>query len=97
MSEKLFCFFVFAKDTKKREYKTKVLKKLMTKAEHTAFGEHFHFTKLLQQKNPIEGLTNRFDKKKTKTILGAVFILLSFYFFFAFQLCRTACPANFHC
>ena len=34
---------------------TKVLKKLMTKAEHTAFGEHFHFTKLLQQKNPIEG------------------------------------------
>lgn len=34
---------------------TKVLKKLLTKAEHTAFGEHFHFTKLLQQKNPIEG------------------------------------------
>lgn len=34
---------------------TKVLKKLLTKAEHTAFGEHFHFTKLLQQKNPIDG------------------------------------------
>lgn len=33
---------------------TKVLKKLLTKAEHTAFGEHYHFTKLLQQKNPIE-------------------------------------------
>ncbi len=32
---------------------TKVLKKLLTKAEHTAFGEHFHFTKLLQQKDPI--------------------------------------------
>lgn len=33
---------------------TKVLKKLLAKAEHTAFGEHYHFTKLLQQKNPIE-------------------------------------------
>lgn len=33
---------------------TKVLKKLLTKAEHTAFGEHFNFTKLLQQKNPVQ-------------------------------------------
>lgn len=33
---------------------TKVLKKLLKKAEFTAFGEHYHFTKLLQAKNPIE-------------------------------------------
>ena len=26
----------------------KVLTKLLAKAEHTAFGEHFNFTKLLQ-------------------------------------------------
>ena len=32
----------------------KVLKKLLKKAEFTAFGEHFHFTKLLQEKNPID-------------------------------------------
>lgn len=32
---------------------TKVLKKLLTKAEHTAFGEHYHFTKLLKEKNSI--------------------------------------------
>ena len=32
---------------------TKVLKKLLTKAQHTAFGEHFHFTKLLQQSDSI--------------------------------------------
>ncbi|MES2587377.1 MAG: DNA translocase FtsK [Bacteroidota bacterium] len=34
-------------------------------------------------KNPLGNLSNRFDKKKTKTILGAIFVLLSFYFFFA--------------
>lgn len=34
---------------------TKVLKKLLKKAEFTAFGEHYRFTKLLQAKNPIEG------------------------------------------
>lgn len=34
---------------------TKVLKKLLKKAEFTAFGEYYHFTKLLQAKNPIEG------------------------------------------
>ena len=32
----------------------KVLKKLLKKAEFTAFGEHFHFSKLLQEKNPID-------------------------------------------
>lgn len=32
----------------------KVLKKLLTKAEHTAFGEHYHFTKLLSSKNQVE-------------------------------------------
>ncbi len=32
----------------------KVLKKLLKKAEFTAFGEHFHFTKLLQEKNPMD-------------------------------------------
>jgi len=31
----------------------KVLKKLLTKAEHTAFGEQFHFSTLLQHSNPI--------------------------------------------
>jgi DNA segregation ATPase FtsK/SpoIIIE, S-DNA-T family len=34
-------------------------------------------------KNPITNLSSRFDKKKTKTILGSVFLLLSIYFFFA--------------
>src|ERR1700752_2716273 len=33
---------------------TKVLKKLLKKAEFTAFGEHYHFTKLLQSKDPVE-------------------------------------------
>lgn len=32
----------------------KVLKKILKKAEFTAFGEHFHFTKLLQEKDPID-------------------------------------------
>ncbi len=32
----------------------KVLKKLLAKAQHTAFGEHYNFTKLLQEKNPVE-------------------------------------------
>ncbi len=40
---------------------TKVLKKLMSKAEHTAFGEHFGFTKLLQEKNPINGFQTTVD------------------------------------
>ncbi|MFN5416344.1 MAG: hypothetical protein ACK5B9_04755 [Flavobacteriia bacterium] len=34
-------------------------------------------------KNPIAGISSRFDRKKTRTIIGAIFILLSFYFFFA--------------
>ncbi|MGV3629693.1 MAG: DNA translocase FtsK 4TM domain-containing protein [Bacteroidota bacterium] len=34
-------------------------------------------------KNPVAGISSRFDRKKTKTILGAVFVLLSFYCFFA--------------
>ena len=33
---------------------TKVLKKLMTKAQYTAFGEHYHFTKILGSKNQVE-------------------------------------------
>lgn len=32
----------------------KVLKKLLAKAQNTAFGEHYNFAKLLQEKNPIE-------------------------------------------
>jgi len=32
---------------------SKVLKKLMTKAQYTAFGEHYHFTKLLNSKNSV--------------------------------------------
>ena len=34
-------------------------------------------------KNPIESLSNRFDKKKVKSTVGALLILLSFYLFFA--------------
>src|SRR6202008_2530176 len=33
---------------------SKMLRKLLRKAEFTAFGEHFHFTKLLQDKDPIK-------------------------------------------
>ncbi len=33
---------------------TKVLKKLLTKAQFTAFGEHYHFTKLLGSKNHVQ-------------------------------------------
>lgn len=32
----------------------KTLNKLMTKAQFTAFGEHYHFSKLLNSKNPVE-------------------------------------------
>ena len=32
----------------------KVLKKLMTKAQYTAFGEHYHFGRLLGSKNSVE-------------------------------------------
>lgn len=32
----------------------KELRKLLTKAQFTAFGEHYNFTKLLQEKNPIK-------------------------------------------
>jgi len=42
---------------KRKDYvsqQTKVLKKLLSKAEHTAFGEHYNFTKLLQEKNITE-------------------------------------------
>lgn len=35
------------------------------------------------KKNPIESLSNRFDKKKVKSTVGALLILLSFYLFFA--------------
>lgn len=34
-------------------------------------------------KNPLGALSGRFDKKKTRTITGAILVLLSFYFFFA--------------
>lgn len=35
------------------------------------------------KKNPLGALSQRFDKKKTKTILGAILMLFSFYFFLA--------------
>lgn len=35
------------------------------------------------RKNPLDYLSNRFDKQRTKTILGAVLTLISLYFFFA--------------
>jgi hypothetical protein len=34
-------------------------------------------------KNPIEGLSTRFDKKKVKSTVGALLILFSFYLFLA--------------
>lgn len=40
-------------------------------------------SKRVELKNPIAGLTNRFDKKKVKTITGSVFILTAFYLFLA--------------
>lgn len=33
---------------------SRMLKKLLSKAEHTAFGEHYNFTKLLQHKDFVE-------------------------------------------
>lgn len=35
------------------------------------------------RKNPLAALSNRLDKKRTKTILGAMLVLFAFYFFFA--------------
>lgn len=35
------------------------------------------------RKNPLAALSNRLDKKRTKTILGAILVLFAFYFFFA--------------
>lgn len=35
------------------------------------------------RKNPLAALSNRLDKKRTKTILGVILVLFSFYFFFA--------------
>jgi DNA segregation ATPase FtsK/SpoIIIE, S-DNA-T family len=37
----------------------------------------------VELKNPVAGLTNRFDKKKVKTITGSIFILTAFYLFLA--------------
>lgn len=37
----------------------------------------------LNLKNPIEGLSNRFDKKKVKSTVGVLLILFSFYLFLA--------------
>ena len=37
----------------------------------------------IRMKNPVSGLSSRFDRKKTRTVLGAVFVLLAFYCFFA--------------
>lgn len=37
----------------------------------------------MKLKNPVEGLTNRFDKKKVKSSVGVLLILLSFYLFLA--------------
>ncbi|MCP2839669.1 hypothetical protein, partial [Salmonella enterica] len=31
----------------------KVLKKLMTKAQYTAFGEHYHFNRLLSARDSV--------------------------------------------
>ena len=45
------------------------------KAEKAKSGEK------IKIKNPVEGLTGRFDKKKVKTTVGAMLILLSFYLF----------------
>lgn len=36
----------------------KTLRKLLTKARYTAFGEHYNFAQILQHKNPIEAFRN---------------------------------------
>jgi hypothetical protein len=49
---------------KKKNYvaqQDKVLKKLLAKAQHTAFGEHYNFTKLLQEKNIVEQFQKTVD------------------------------------
>lgn len=40
-------------------------------------------SKRVELKNPVASLTNRFDKKKVKTITGSIFILTAFYLFLA--------------
>lgn len=40
-------------------------------------------SKRVELKNPVAGITNRFDKKKVKTITGSIFILTAFYLFLA--------------
>ena len=40
-------------------------------------------SKRVELKNPVTGFTNRFDKKKVKTITGSIFILTAFYLFLA--------------
>ena len=37
----------------------------------------------VKMKNPIEGLSTRFDKKKVKSTIGALLVLFSFYLFLA--------------
>ena len=52
----------------------KVLKKLLKKAEFTAFGEHFHFTKLLQEKNDSIIKENGF--LKSALFSGSIILIL---------------------
>ncbi len=47
------------KDNYSKQVKT--LRKLLAKAEFTAFGEHYHFTRLLSQPDPIPGFTSSIE------------------------------------
>lgn len=47
------------KDNYKQQVKT--LRKLLAKAEFTAFGEHYHFTRLLSMTDPIEAFRTTVD------------------------------------
>jgi hypothetical protein len=47
------------KDNYSRQVKT--LRKLLAKAEFTAFGEHYNFTRLLAQPDPIPGFTSSIE------------------------------------
>lgn len=47
------------KDNYSKQVKT--LRKLLAKAEFTAFGEHYHFTRLLSQPDPIPAFTSSIE------------------------------------
>ena len=65
----------------RKEEEEKIVEKKVEKKAPTKEKEKK--TVLNPRKNPFASLSNRWDKKRTKTILGAVFVLFALYFFFA--------------